>query len=236
MKVYNSKFQVSIIFIRLVCFWDNTVFLANVYEMEVCIFIFVSFCNDCAGVDVWFCNFWDWNISRPIEHFVVKVIQSAIWNSVCHANVNTIWLKYAMNLAKHCGRVWCRIISWQNWVKACFIKHTVKSAVFKLKFFDIHYLPYHSWSFIFVMGGHLIYNCLRNINICNILIAIFMQILRKFSISTSNDKNFCARSKILSDNVFNSGVFLIPIKWLLIFLISIFPIFWFTVLCHIFWN
>ena len=116
----------------------NTVFLHDVYEMEVSILIFISFCNNSASVDVWFSDLWNRYISRPIENFVVKVIHSTIWGSICHANVSSLWMEHTMNLTQHRGRVWCRIITWQDWIKASLIKYTVEYSIFKLKLSCIH--------------------------------------------------------------------------------------------------
>ena len=75
-------------------------------------------------------------------------------------------------------------------------------------------LSLHSIYFLHFL--HLLDDCEWNVNVSEMLVTIFVHFLSKARVSASNVKDLEGRLYVLSDDIFDSGVSLIPIKWLLV--------------------
>ena len=137
-----------------------------------------------------------------------------------------------MNFIEHSFRVWSTTISAQICIEASFINDRVETSIFKLETPNIHLFINKLRISFFVILLHLFNHCKGYVYVLNVLISIFKHFFTKFRVSATGNKNLEVGLDVLCDHVLNSRISLIPIEWFFILLVSLFPIFRFSVLCH----
>ena len=137
-----------------------------------------------------------------------------------------------MYFIEHWFTIWTGIVTAECSIKAGFINNGIETSIFILKLPSVHLFELQVWYFLFVVFTHLFYYCERNVNICDVLESVLEHFFTHFRVPASEIKDLERRLDILSNYIFDSAVSLVPIEWLLVFLISVFPVFLFTVLCH----
>ena len=198
--------------------------------MEIFVVIFFTCCYDCGCWNCWFgyflCKY------CPVIGIFIEIWQSIFWDTISDTNVNSCWRKNSMYFIKHWFRIWTWIITTKGSIKASLVNYSIETTIFKLKLSSVHLLELKIWYFFLIIFLHLFNYGKWNINICDVLESIFKHFFAHLRVATTKIKNLKWGLNVLCNYILNSTVSLIPVEWLLVFLISIFPVFLLSVLSH----
>lgn len=169
----------------------------------------------------------------PVIVLLAEILQSVFRYSVGNTDVYTVWRKNTVNLIKHCLAVWTWIVTAENGIETSLVDDCIEDTFLTLQTAGIHLLESQLRDLFFVILLHLLDDCKRNVNVRDVLVTVLEHVFRHFRVAATEHEDLEGRLNILGNHVLDTRVSLVPIKWLLVFLIPILPILGLSVLCHI---
>ena len=137
-----------------------------------------------------------------------------------------------MDLVEHLECVGAGAIAAEDRVKRALVNDGVKAAILELKHAHVHLPVDHVWVALPVMLSHLLLHSEGDINVLHILVAIIEHLLGEARVSSADVQDIVSRLNIQVDNFLEARVALIPIKLLLVFLVTVLPVLLLSVLRH----
>lgn len=184
----------------------------------------------------------------PVKVCGLEVAYTLLWSSIGNDNIDTVRAQDSVNFRKHCSCIRARSVTTKNWIERPLVNYRVKCGIAVLQLAHIHLLI-DEWRVAFLVHlRHLLDNSERDIDICNVLVTIFVHFFRKACkthqklkskeivltwITSANVENSVAWLHVLRDDIFEACVALIPVELLFVLLIAIFPVFLLSVLRHL---
>lgn len=170
--IYLSLHYWSLLWISLYSFILGFNLLSKNIDVVEVLLVFVFLSNDSWSWNSWFGNFVLEN--SPIELWFLEVSHSLIWKTITNADVYTSWWEHSIYFTEHLISIWAWTVSAENWVECSLVNNCIESSVIILQTTNIHLLEWKVWDFLLVHLLHLLDNCERDIDISDVLIAIFV--------------------------------------------------------------
>jgi hypothetical protein len=164
----------------------------------------------------------------PVELWFLEVSHSLFWKAVRYTDIYSSWREYSIDFTKHLVCIGAWTITTQDWIKCAFINDCVKGSIFVLKTSGIHLFKGEVRDLFFIHFLHLFDNSEWNINVSQMLVSIFIHFFTQSYIqltlwvddltwvAAANIQNLESRLDILSDDILNTTISLIPIEWFLV--------------------
>jgi len=150
-----------------------------------------------------------------------------------------------MNFVEHLFSIWPTSVTTKDGIERAFVNDSIEHSIFKAHLTNVHLLVSKCWILLTVQVLHLFDDGERDVHVCNVLVPLIKHFFRKSyikiyleltltRISSANVANLERGLNILCNNVSDSSISLVPIERLLVFLVTVFPVFALAVLSHLF--
>ena len=126
----------------------------------------------------WYCRLGNFMLEDcPVVVWFLEVAHSLFRQTVSNANVHASWWQYSIDLFKHKFSVRARSVSAKNWVKGSLINDSIEGSIIVLETTNVHLLERQVGDLLLVHLLHLFHYCEADVNVCYVLVPIFVHFL-----------------------------------------------------------
>ena len=154
--------------------------------------------------------------------------------AVANTNENTVGCEHSVDLTEHLLRVNSCQFSAQDRVIGTFVNDRVEESVLVLQLAHIHLLVRDHGVLFLVVLCHVLDHTERDVDVVDVLVALLKHLLAHARVACSHIKDLVLWLHILSYDLSKCSISLVPVKKVLVVLVTVLPEISLTVLRHYF--